>query len=95
MAGARWRRGVGVSAGQGGNMRDLVDRRRVEPDALTPADRRRTTPGHDVCVGTSRAQPGWLIGRCSCGEHAEARVEVDGVVEAWVTWHRWNARGSS
>jgi len=71
-------------------MMDLVDRRQHAEQAS--ADRRQRIPGHDIVVGVAPGRPGWLVGQCSCGEHAEARVEVDGVVEAWVTWHRWHSR---
>jgi hypothetical protein len=69
----------------------LVDRRQCERELAL--DRRRSIPGHEVRVGTLRDRPGWLIGLCSCGGHAEARVEVDGVVEAWVTAHRFEVGG--
>lgn len=75
-----WHRGAGMTA--------LIERRQ-QAATFTKANRRPAVPGHHVTVGTSHVKPGWLIGACECGEVAESKV--DGVVEAWVTWHRFNA----
>ncbi|HZU80068.1 MAG TPA: hypothetical protein VE991_09145 [Acidimicrobiales bacterium] len=65
-------------------MGEIQDRRQ---HLGTGGKRRRMIPGHTVTVGTRPDRPGWLFGVCECGEETEA--QLPGVVEAWVTVHRW------
>ncbi|MHB8440235.1 MAG: hypothetical protein ACYDD4_13910 [Acidimicrobiales bacterium] len=66
---------------------DILDRRRMRhPTMVHGKERRSDIAGHVVAVGPIITRPGWIGGACSCGQHAEARVE--GVVEAWVVCHR-------
>lgn len=70
-----------------------IAERRQQPSAFIAVNRRPVLPGHNVIVGTSHIKPGWLIGACECGEIAESKV--DGLVEAWVTWHQAQVMSSN
>lgn len=70
----------------------LLDRRKFQEPSFRPEDdRRRAIPGHEIQLGHSPERPNWTVAHCSCGKVAESSAE--GIVEAWVACHRWEAKG--
>ena len=97
-------RRAAASESEGGQMLSvgrMQHERRVGQERFSGHERRRPIPGHDVRVRQMPERSSWLVGECSCGQTATSIV--DGLVEAWVTIHRWqphsgdawSGRGSS
>jgi len=76
---------IGVKGKGAVAVHGILDRR-LRDQNISRDQRRPDIPGHTVTLGFDPTRSSWLIGRCQCGEKAESRVE--GVVEAWVTWHK-------